>query len=46
MRADGRPLVFMPAGDFHGMSDADAGVLIACMQSLRSLPPIESKKKG
>ncbi len=34
VRADGRPLVFMPSEDFQQMSDADTAALVAYMQSL------------
>ena len=34
VRVDGRPLVFMPAEDFHEMSDADVAALVAYLQSL------------
>jgi cytochrome c553 len=34
VRADGTPLRFMPAGDFHGMSDADTAALVAHVQHL------------
>ena len=36
--ADGRPLVFMPAEDFHQMSDEDVAAIVAFMQQL---PPSE-----
>jgi len=35
---DGRALIFMPSTDFHGMSDADVGYLIAY---IRSVPPVD-----
>jgi cytochrome c553 len=34
VRADGHPLRFMPAGDFHNLSDADTGALVAHVQGL------------
>ena len=36
--ADGRPLFFMPAGDYHNMSDADTAALVAYLQSLPDQP--------
>ena len=36
VRPDGRPLRFMPAGDFKDLSDADAAALV---RHLQSLPP-------
>lgn len=36
---DGRPLVFMPSNEYHGLSDRDVGALIAY---LRALPPVTS----
>ncbi|MBD8527954.1 c-type cytochrome [Pseudomarimonas arenosa] len=40
--ADGRPLFFMPAGDFHGMSDADTAALVAYLGTL----PEQSRDPG
>lgn len=34
VKPDGRPLLFMPAGDYHGMSDADTAALVVYIQSL------------
>jgi mono/diheme cytochrome c family protein len=34
VRADGHPLRFMPAGDFHDLSDADTAALVAYVQAL------------
>jgi cytochrome c553 len=43
VRPDGRPMIFHPAHEFHGMSDEDASAVIAYIGSLppvdRSLPP-------
>lgn len=39
VRADGRPLRFMPVGDFHGLSDADTAALV---RHLQSLPPSDN----
>jgi mono/diheme cytochrome c family protein len=39
VKADGTPLMFMPAGDFHQMSDADVAALVAFM---RTLPPSDN----
>jgi mono/diheme cytochrome c family protein len=39
VKADGTPLMFMPAGDFHQMSDADVAALVAFT---RTLPPSEN----
>ena len=40
---DGRPLLGMPAGDFHGLSDRDLAALIACLRAqpavARATPP-------
>lgn len=36
---DGRPLVFMPSNEYHGLSDADVGALVAY---LKTLPPVVS----
>ena len=36
--ADGRPLIMMPSGDFHGMSNEDLGAMIAY---LKTLPPVD-----
>lgn len=38
VRADGRPLVFMPAEDFHAMSDSDVAALVAFLQSMPASP--------
>ena len=38
VRADGTPLLFMPAGDWHGLGDTDTAALIAY---LATLPPRE-----
>ncbi len=35
---DGRPLILMPSGEFHALSDADVGALIAY---IRSVPPVD-----
>lgn len=34
VRADGTPLIFMPAGDWHELGDADTAALVAYLQSL------------
>ena len=34
VKPDGHPLRFMPSGDFHNLSDADVGALIAHVQAL------------
>lgn len=36
---DGRPLLFMPSQEFHGLSDDDLGDLIAYV---RSVPPVDN----
>ena len=36
--ADGRPLFFMPAGDWHNMSDQDVAALVAYLGSLPDQP--------
>lgn len=36
---DGRALVFMPSNEYHGLSDADVGALVAY---LKVLPPVAS----
>lgn len=36
IKADGTPLMFMPSGDFHQLSDADTAALVA---HIRRLPP-------
>lgn len=38
VRADGTPLVFMPAEDFHDMSDGDVAALVAFLQSAPPSP--------
>ena len=47
---DGRPLVFMPAGDFHEMSDEDAAAIVAFLQQLppsdNAPPPLEVRPVG
>jgi len=40
VRADGRPLVFMPAEDFHDMSDGDVAALVAFLQSATPSPKV------
>ncbi len=37
LRPDGRPLLVMPSEDYHGLTDADLGALIA---HARALPPV------
>ena len=48
--AGGRPLVFMPAEDFHEMSDADVAAIIAFLQQLppsdNRPPPLEVRPVG
>jgi mono/diheme cytochrome c family protein len=48
--ADGRPLVFMPSGDFHEMSDADVAAIVAFLQQLppsdNRPPPLEVRPVG
>jgi mono/diheme cytochrome c family protein len=48
--ADGRPLVFMPAEDFHEMSDGDVAAVIAFLQQLPPSdnlpPPLEVRPVG
>ncbi|MGH8028569.1 MAG: c-type cytochrome [Arenimonas sp.] len=42
VRADGHPLRFMPAADFHNLSDADTAALVAYVQALppsANVPP-------
>ncbi len=36
VKPDGHPMIFMPSGDFHDMSDADTAVLVAYVQSLQA----------
>jgi mono/diheme cytochrome c family protein len=47
---DGRPLVFMPAEDFHKMSDEDTAAIIAFLQQLppsdNQPPPLEVRPVG
>ncbi len=38
VRVDGKPLVFMPAEDFHDMSDGDVAALVAFLQSTPPSP--------
>ena len=38
VRVDGRPLMFMPAEDFHDMSDGDVAALVAFLQSAPPSP--------
>ena len=38
VRSDGRPLLFMPAEDFHDMSDGDVAALVAFLQSMPTSP--------
>ena len=40
VRADGRPLVFMPSEDFHDMSDGDVAALVAFLQSTTPSPKV------
>lgn len=37
LRPDGRPLLVMPSEDYHGLTDADLGALVA---HVRALPPV------
>lgn len=50
LRADGTPLVFMPAGDWSELSDADTAALVAYMQTLPAsdhvTDPIEIRPLG
>lgn len=42
VKPDGHPMVFMPTEDFHDLSDADTGALVAYLQSL----PASAKDPG
>lgn len=50
VRADGTPLVFMPAGDWSELSDADTAALVAYMRTLpdseQATDPIELRPLG
>lgn len=50
VRADGTPLVFMPADDWSGLSDADTAALVAHMRTLpesdNTTDPIEIRPLG
>lgn len=50
VRADGTPLVFMPADDWSALSDADTAALVAYMQTLpesaNATDPIEIRPLG
>jgi mono/diheme cytochrome c family protein len=39
---EGRPLIMMPAGDFHGMSNRDLGRMIAY---LKTMPPVDRESE-
>ena len=47
---DGRPMVFMPVGDWHDMSDTDTAALVAYLQSMppssNRPPPLEIRPLG